>query len=140
MISYKFSIRQINFNYSLHLGLVPGKKYDLRVLASTSKGWPDYDLPWETFEIPVNFNSNIPSPPEVVSHALNSSGVEVRWRVPDRGTKIIGYKIFYRKQNSSQIGPIIVPPDTNKYVVSGLGTNISCTKLDEVLLSNFNLN
>lgn len=103
-------------------GLMPGKKYDVRVLAATNKGFPVTDLPWETFEIPINFNSNIPSPPKITLQAVNSTGIEIKWR-PDHEerTKVVGYKIFYRKQNDSKVGPFIVSADENEYVMAGLG-------------------
>ncbi|KAK6644417.1 hypothetical protein RUM43_000684 [Polyplax serrata] len=108
------------FNYTI-TGLMPGKKYDVRVLAATNKGFPVTDLPWETFEIPINFNSNIPSPPKITLQAVNSTGIEIKWW-PDHEerTKVVGYKIFYRKQNDSKVGPFIVSADENEYVMAGL--------------------
>lgn len=110
------------FIYFLCLsGLIPGKKYDIRVLAATSKGWPHLNLPWATFEIPQNFSPNTPAAPNVTLLAVNSSAIQISWNVTSSERKLQGFKIFYRKQNSNQIGPIIVPANTTEYLITDLG-------------------
>lgn len=105
----------------LFVGLTPGKMYDVRVLAATSKGWPHLNLPWKTFEIPQTFSQNIPSAPNVTLLALNSSAIKISWNASGSENELQGFKIFYRKQNSNQIGPIIVPANITEYLITELG-------------------
>ena len=61
-------------------GLHPGKRYQVRVLAATSKGWPIQadEFEWKLLEMP-NYGAaaNVPEAPTVHLTVVNSTSIEV---------------------------------------------------------------
>jgi hypothetical protein len=60
-------------------GLHPGKKYQVRVLAATSKGWPIQadEFEWQDLELPSYGSHRIPQAPTVHLTVVNSTSIEV---------------------------------------------------------------
>jgi hypothetical protein len=60
-------------------GLHPGKKYQVRVLAATSKGWPIQadEFEWQDLEMPSYGSHRVPQAPTVHFTVVNSSSIEV---------------------------------------------------------------
>ncbi|XP_066994863.2 protogenin [Anabrus simplex] len=108
-------------------GLHPGKMYEIRVLAATKKGWPDLSddqLGWTTLQMPSYGPQNVPKAPLVNLTVINSSCIEVVWSLsPDNLYPPEGFKLFYRKQTSQQVGPVILPANTTRYLLGGLEPN-----------------
>nr|CAD7262437.1 unnamed protein product [Timema shepardi] len=106
-------------------GLLPGKKYDVRVLAATEKGWPDVSdeqLVWTTVEMPSSGQQNVPLAPIVHLTVINSTSIEVTWSLPlDNEYKPSGYKLYYRKPDGPQVGPIFVAHNVTQYRLTRLG-------------------
>ncbi|GLG97729.1 Tyrosine-protein phosphatase Lar [Gryllus bimaculatus] len=105
-------------------GLQPGQTYEVRVLAATKKGWPDLtddQLLWKTINMPTFGPQNVPEAPIVNLTAINSTCIEVTWCLPaDNEYPATEYKLFYRKQTSQQIGPVLLPANVTRYVLEGL--------------------
>ena len=61
------------------IGLHPGKRYEVRVLAATSKGWPNQsdEFPWKDDETPPYGPQNVPQAPTVHLTVVNSTSIEV---------------------------------------------------------------
>jgi len=59
--------------------LYPGKRYQVRVLASTSKGWPIQadEFEWKLLELPNYGPANVPEAPTVHLTVVNSTSIEV---------------------------------------------------------------
>ena len=59
-------------------GLHPGKRYQVRVLAATSKGWPIQadEFEWKVLEMPDG-PVNVPEAPTVHLTVVNSTSIEV---------------------------------------------------------------
>ncbi|XP_071453231.1 protogenin-like [Hetaerina americana] len=105
-------------------GLIPGQTYNVRVLAATNKGWPDVpdtSLVWKEFEMPSFGQQNVPSPPNVHLTAVNSSSIKVTWSMPkEEKVAVDGFRLYYLKLNSNQMGPIDLPGNTFHYLLTDL--------------------
>ncbi|XP_046398270.1 protogenin-like isoform X2 [Ischnura elegans] len=119
-------------------GLIPGQAYEVRVLAATSKGWPDVpdiSLPWKEYEMPSFGQQNVPSPPNVHLTAVNSSSIKVTWSMPkDEKVTPDGFRLYYLKLNSKQMGPIDLPGNTFQYLLTGLEPQVQY----KVMLQGYN--
>lgn len=102
-------------------GLTPGKKYDIRVLAATKRGLSDLNLPWVTFEVPKILNTSTPLPPVVQLQAVNSTSINATWNITQGEFVLLGYKLYFRKQNGIQMGPVHVPVNKTQYLLVDLG-------------------
>jgi len=60
-------------------GLHPGKWYQVRVLAATSKGWPIQadEFEWNLLEMPNHGPASVPEAPTVHLTVVNSTSIEV---------------------------------------------------------------
>ncbi|KAG8225283.1 hypothetical protein J437_LFUL001896, partial [Ladona fulva] len=118
--------------------LLPGKKYEVRVLAATKMGWPDVpddQLKWKQFEVPSFDQQNVPSTPNVQLTVVNSTSIEVTWSIPkDEKIPLDGFRLYYRKQNGNQIGPINIPGNVFHYLLTGLEPQVQY----KVMLKGYN--
>ncbi|KAJ4450294.1 hypothetical protein ANN_01714 [Periplaneta americana] len=104
-------------------GLHPGKRHQVRVLAATSKGWPNQpdDFEWKDEDTPIYDPQNILKAPTVHLTVVNSTSIEVTWSLsPENKYKPDGFRLYYRKLNSEKVGPINLTAITTQYLLGNL--------------------
>ncbi|XP_069674943.1 protogenin-like [Periplaneta americana] len=104
-------------------GLHPGKRHQVRVLAATSKGWPNQpdDFEWKDEDTPIYDTQNILKAPTVHLTVVNSTSIEVTWSLsPENKYKPDGFRLYYRKLNSEKVGPINLTAITTQYLLGNL--------------------
>lgn len=69
----------------------PGKRYQVRVLAATSKGWPDQaeEFEWKDMETPNYGLQNVPQAPTVHLTVVNSTSIEVQYTFSGKKSPLI---------------------------------------------------
>lgn len=119
-------------------GLQPKKKYDVRVMAGTKIGFPvlsDEEWPWVVHEMPDAITSTVPLPPILHLTVINTTALEVEWSMPDDNRHPVdGFLLYYRQQSHSLKGPIDVPANMTKYLL----TDLASETWYEVHLSGYN--
>ncbi|KAJ9593418.1 hypothetical protein L9F63_015044, partial [Diploptera punctata] len=105
-------------------GLQPGRRYQVRVLAATSKGWPNQsdDFEWKDEETPNYGPQNVPQAPVVHLTVVNSTSIEVTWsNPPEDKYKPNGFKLYYRRMNSEEkFGPIDLASNITQFLLGDL--------------------
>ncbi|KAF4532453.1 hypothetical protein B566_EDAN003028 [Ephemera danica] len=105
-------------------GLVAGQSYDVRVLSATSQGWPelpDDHMRWYTIDMASPGPANVPLPPEVHLTVVNATSIEVTWSMPlENKVQPSGFRLSYRRQTDSLVGPIELSTQTHQYLLTGL--------------------
>ncbi|XP_014664618.1 PREDICTED: protogenin-like [Priapulus caudatus] len=102
--------------------LTPKVKYDVRILAGTSKGFPtdlkEKDRPWVTQEMPDWSASKIP-PPSLHLSQVNGTTLHVVWEETLPSLNISGYKLSYTAAGRV-VGPLLIPSDVNQWTLNNL--------------------
>lgn len=95
------------------------------MLAATRKGWSPQNFPWRKFRLPPGDGSDRLPEPHIVLQAINSSTIKVIWNI-QRETRnpVRGYKLFFRKENGTASGPIVLRATESEYFITQLG-NVS---------------
>ncbi|XP_033606589.1 protogenin isoform X2 [Cryptotermes secundus] len=104
-------------------GLHPGKKYQVRVLAATSKGWPIQadEFEWQDLEMPSYGSQHVPQAPTVHLTVVNATSIEVTWSMSSEDMyKPDGFILYYRKMSNEKFGPISLASNTTQYLLGNL--------------------
>lgn len=122
----------IYFFFSV-VGLHPGKKHQVRVLAATSKGWPIQadDFEWQDLEMPSYGSQNVPQAPTVHLTVVNSTSIEV---LCDLSEKELLYVRCRKRRHYFSTVPI-----TLKFWRSSLERTTSLSIWATIFISNFGL-
>ncbi|XP_023225610.1 protogenin-like [Centruroides sculpturatus] len=105
-------------------GLQPKKKYDVRVMARTKIGFPvlsDEEWPWVVHEMPDAITATVPMPPILHLTVINTTALEAEWSMPDENRHPVdGFLLYYRQRSHSLKGPIDVPANMTKFLITDL--------------------
>jgi hypothetical protein len=87
-------ITAVIFFLSIIVGLHPGKKYQVRVLAATSKGYPIQadEFEWQDLEMPSYGSQHVPQAPTVHLTVVNSTSIEVLCNLSEKELPHVRYR------------------------------------------------
>ncbi|XP_049945798.1 protogenin A-like [Schistocerca serialis cubense] len=110
-------------------GLEPGRHYNVRVLAATSRGYPTEDLPWVTVQMPSGSVDGDEGPGggvggspvavALVVTRVNATVLQVAWKKPNTSVDD-GVQLWYRPRGSSEVGPFTYDANATRAVLTGL--------------------
>ncbi|XP_075231320.1 protogenin-like [Lycorma delicatula] len=102
-------------------GLLPNKKYEVRVLGATDQGWPDIpdeQLPWVLTETSsLKLDTPLLSQPVLQLVVINATTIQAKWNLEPVSKQLDGFRLSYRKQNGEMIGPIALLPNATEYIL-----------------------
>jgi hypothetical protein len=103
--------------------MIPGEKYDVRVLSSTKAGWPDTNLEqtWVPIEMP-QANDTVPQAPDVEIREVNATAIKARWSVSKKNKiQPSAFKVSLMENEKLIRGPIKVDGSVSTYIFDNLG-------------------
>jgi hypothetical protein len=108
--------------------LIPGEKYDVRVLSSTKAGWPEtnIDQMWVPIEMP-QANDTVPQAPTVEIREVNATAIKARWSVSKKNKiQPSAFKVSLMENEKLFQGPFKVDGSVSTYIFGNLGkANVS---------------
>ncbi|RWS24579.1 protogenin-like protein [Leptotrombidium deliense] len=141
--SYRvFEVQDGNVLETTLNNLEPGEEYDVRVLSSTSVGYPriadDSELPWTRIKMPSSDIDSSLIPLKLHLVAINSTSIKVNWSFPRNSSesRVHGFHLLLRQHSKPISAPIKLPAHTYEY----LFTNLESETWYEVHLSLLNEN
>ncbi|XP_012283822.1 protogenin B isoform X2 [Orussus abietinus] len=115
--------------------LIPGARYDLRVLARTEQGWPNVSesqFSWTSVTMP-SFETTPFTVQNVVTVDLlrvNASTVKVRWKVDEMTSgqaepEFDSWQVYYENEDERRMSTVLLPRNLSEYTFTELGSNNS---------------